>query len=192
MSEGWVELVLIRHAETVLDGAGRYVGRSDPPLSDRGRERARRLGAGLRRPNASEVWVSSRRRSVQTARIAFPDLRRRPDARLDELFLGRLEGLTHAEAEARFGDAYLRWIRDPEDFAPPEGESLKGLRLRLHRWLADLPTARSHVAVTHLGPIRALAAMALGLTFRRARRLRVDPATWIRLTFPRVPTRGRR
>ncbi len=76
---------------------------------------------------------------------------------------------------------------DPEDFAPPEGESLKGLRLRLHRWLADLPTARSHVAVTHLGPIRALAAMALGLTFRRARRLRVDPATPASRAF-----RGRR
>lgn len=58
-------LTLIRHAEPayVVDG----VSWSDPPLTQRGREQARRVGERVGRWNVDEIWVSSMVRARQTA-----------------------------------------------------------------------------------------------------------------------------
>ena len=59
-------ILLLRHGRTVLQEEGRYVGRTDDPLSAAGVEEL--LPAG-RVP--SVVYVSNKQRTAQTAEIVF-------------------------------------------------------------------------------------------------------------------------
>lgn len=184
--EGWVELVLVRHGHTPMNEERRYQGVSDPGLSGAGRRQARSLadglGAGL--PADATVWCSSLRRSRETAERAFPGHAPRVDPRLDELDLGELEGRTHLEAVEALGERYERWTRDPWSCAPPGGEAPDALERRVTSWLRDLDRGRTHVAVTHLGPIRLLTALVLDVPPARAARLQTEPGSWARLVVP--------
>lgn len=185
-SGGWVELVLLRHGRTHLNEEHRYQGVSDPGLSEAGRREARSIADGLGRGLAEEatLWCSSLRRSRETVRWAFPDRQPRVDDRLDELDFGDLEGRTHREATDELGERYEGWIRRPGGGAPPGGESLGALEGRVTGWLRDLERGRTHVAVTHLGPIQALIARVLEIPLQRARRVRVETGGWTRLLVP--------
>lgn len=67
---GDATIYLIRHAEPQLpDDNKRFVGRSDPPLSARGLEQARRLGEQLRPVRFDAVYSSDLQRSWMTAEI---------------------------------------------------------------------------------------------------------------------------
>lgn len=184
--DGWVELLLVRHARTGLNEESRYQGVSDAGLSEAGREQARELGEALRGalPDGAGVWSSSLRRSRETARLAFPGRELRPDPRLDELDLGRLEGRSHPEAKRHVGEPYDRWLRDLAGSAPPGGESPERLRRRTTDWVRDLSPGRVHVAVTHDGPIQCLTAMVLGVPWERVRLLKLEPGRWRRLLVP--------
>ena len=52
------EVVLVRHGETEWTLTGRHTGRTDIPLTERGREQARRIGAALRDRTFALVLVS--------------------------------------------------------------------------------------------------------------------------------------
>lgn len=85
---------LLRHGRTVLQEEGRYVGRTDDPLSAAGAEEL--LPAG-RVP--SVVYVSNKQRTAQTAGIVFPGARQLAVPGLEEMDFGRFEGHTFAELE---------------------------------------------------------------------------------------------
>ncbi|MDX1577006.1 MAG: nicotinate-nucleotide--dimethylbenzimidazole phosphoribosyltransferase [Gemmatimonadota bacterium] len=181
-----MELILVRHGRTAWNEARRYQGRSDPPLSEAGRDEARGLRGTIRvgADGDGPVWCSTLRRSRETARLVFPEREPRSDPRLDELDFGHLEGLTHRQAIEELGESYERWIADPERGAPPGGESLEELRARVYAWLRELPLGRTHVAVSHFGPIRVLAAAVLDVPLARAHRLKLEPGDSLRLLIP--------
>lgn len=62
-----MELVLVRHAEPVRVGPGEADGPVDPPLTERGRVQARRLGRWLAAETIDHVVTSPLRRAVETA-----------------------------------------------------------------------------------------------------------------------------
>ena len=106
----------------------------------------------------------------------------RTDARLAEGSFGSWEGRTRGEVLALGpADAALlgRWEADPS-VAPPGGESMAEVQRRV-AGLAD-ELAREFpggavVLVSHVGPIKALAAAVLGVPLAAARRLFLDPGT---------------
>ena len=67
------ELWLIRHGETEWSRSGAHTGRTDLPLTEAGREEARRIGAAFKaRAIPVERVLSSRWcRCLETARLAF-------------------------------------------------------------------------------------------------------------------------
>jgi broad specificity phosphatase PhoE len=167
------ELVLIRHAESTWNAAGRWQGHADPPLSPAGREQAERLARELAGVRLAHVLCSDLSRALETARIvAAPHgLVPAPDPRLRELDVGRWSGLRREEIAAREPEAIARFAAGDPDARPGGGESRRELRLRVQVALQEACVAfagRRIAVVAHLGVIRALAPGA-----------RLDNAGWL-------------
>lgn len=154
-------LLLIRHAESSWNAAGRWQGHGDPPLSERGRAQAIALARELAR-EAIDVLVSSDlRRAAETAAILGRERGLQPelDARLRELDIGDWEGLTRGQIECKAGDALRRFDAGDLDVRPGAGESLREIEQRALAAVAELVDAHPGqrlALVTHLGVIRAL------------------------------------
>jgi broad specificity phosphatase PhoE len=154
-------LLVIRHAATDWNEAGRIQGRTDRPLSDTGRQalRAARLPSEWRK---AKCLSSPLVRTLETARLLGLDPE--PDLRLIEMDWGEWEGRTLADLRAELAPAMTENEARGLDFRPPAGESPRDVQVRLRPFLGDLraPT----IAVTHKGVLRALYALATGWTMQ--------------------------
>jgi probable phosphoglycerate mutase len=118
-------LVLSRHGETVWQVENRYAGRTDIPLSPRGREQAERLARWASSARLAAIWVSPLLRARQTAEPSerATKLTARVDPRLQEIDFGQGEGLTRAEIERSFPEAFAAFEGDPVAHPLPGGEN---------------------------------------------------------------------
>ena len=161
-------ILLVRHGETAANVAGRFLGRSDPPLTAAGRGAALGL-APLVAAFAPDSTISSPAlRARDTAAVLGTE---NPviDARLREVDFGRWEGLTPAEAAARDPDLHRAFVRG-DIFGFPEGETVATAADRILSGIAALGSARS-VVVTHATVIRIAVSALLGLPPNRYRSL---------------------
>jgi broad specificity phosphatase PhoE len=171
-------LVLVRHGETDANAAGLVLGRADPPLSPRGRVQAAALAAAL--AGADRVISSPLRRARETA-AAFecPIV---VDDRWIELDYGALDLQAIAAVDDSMWD---RWRADP-DFVPPGGESLRAVGARVRDacgGLAEEVRARDVVVVSHVSPVKAAIAWALGVDETVAWRMFVELGSIARVTI---------
>ena len=181
-----IDVVMLRHAVTAWNEAGRIQGRKDVPLCERGR----RALAGCRLPErfaAYRVHSSPLARAVETASLlglATPTL----DGRLMEMDWGQWEGRTRAAVAAAGGCAVARNEARGPEFRPPGGESPREVQVRVADWARDVARVRSGVvAVTHKGVVKATLGLACGwdltgkdpvrLDRSCAHRFRFDPKT---------------
>jgi broad specificity phosphatase PhoE len=144
---------LIRHAENEWSKSGRHTGRTDVPLTDTGRELARRLEARLAGRDFALCLVSPLDRARETARLAgFGDTCQvRED--LLEWDYGDYEGITTAEIRKDRPDWYL-W-RD----GVPNGETADEVGARCDRVIEEILGAGGDVAIfAHGHVLRALGA----------------------------------
>ena len=153
-------LLLIAHAATAWNAERRYQGWSDVPLSDLGRDQARRLAHALGEAPLDAVIASDLSRAVDTAvGLAEPrGLAVRIDRRLREMNFGDWEGKTASEIH----DVSDPWLRGDIDACPPRGESLAEVSDRVGAFLAELPDGEVAI-VGHRGPLRVLLCRLLGL-----------------------------
>ncbi len=171
---GATRLFLVRHGATVLTAEDRFAGATDAPLSDVGREQARRLADRLADEPITAIIASPLGRTVETASIlAAPHgLEVQKRAELREISHGRWEQLTRREVEERFPDEAAAWEQDPFTFAPTGGES--GLMVTARALPAVIDIVRAHagervVVVSHKATIRLLLSSLLGFDPRRYR-----------------------
>src|ERR1035437_3063871 len=97
---GVTELWLIRHGETEWSAEGRHTGRTDLPLTARGRERAAALGKYLAGTKFAAVLCSPMRRARETCEIAGFGAQAVVDDNLCEWDYGVYEGKTTQEIQA--------------------------------------------------------------------------------------------
>ena len=161
------EIVLVRHAATAWSGL-RYCGRSDPPLSERGRADAARLATSLGSTLGAEWLVvsSASRRAVATAEAiasAAGVVRVEVDDRWREADLGVAEGRTFDELAADHPDLAAALAAGDLAIDWPDGEPHPSLAHRVGAaWDALLERGRPAVVVTHAGPLLHAHAIALG------------------------------
>ena len=147
------EIWLVRHAETEWSRAGLHTGRTDVPLTDAGRERARELGARLGDRSFALVLASPLSRARETAELAGLGDRVQLRDDLLEWDYGDYEGITTQAIRARQPGWYL-W-RD----GVPGGETPEEVGARCDRVIEELLTVDGDVAVfAHGHVLRALSA----------------------------------
>jgi alpha-ribazole phosphatase len=177
-----VRLLLVRHGETVWNAAGRFQGRADMPLNGTGQRQAKALGCVLAAEGVHTLYSSDLQRAWETARIIAEALRCpvQSEPCLREMAFGDWEGLTFAEAQQRDPHLLAAWQTDPEQVAPPRGETLGHVSNRvktvLHRMVTHCQE-QTVVLVAHGGPLRVLLCLALGLSPRSHWQFAVAPGS---------------
>jgi broad specificity phosphatase PhoE len=173
-------LVLVRHGRTAWNRERRLAGRTDVPLDDVGRDQARAVAAAL--GEVHDLRTSPLVRATETAALLGLAVPAVVDEAFVELDYGELEGTALDELDP----ARWRALRDDPTSRFPGGESLEDVQRRVAAacdalFATDGHGARSAsgdvVVVSHVSPIKAAVAWALGADARLALRLRLDNAT---------------
>lgn len=118
-----MKIYLLRHGETDYNAQGRYLGRTNLPLSKSGR-------AALVRADFTPdtVYVSPLRRTAETAGILFPGARQIIVPDLREMDFGIFEGRSWRDMEDL--PAYRQWVDSGCRGPIPEGESMAAFSQR--------------------------------------------------------------
>jgi broad specificity phosphatase PhoE len=170
-------LIVVRHGRTAANASGLLLGRRlDPGLDELGRRQAAALGAAL--AGASRVVSSPLRRARETAEALGGAVS--VDERWAEVDYGELDGMPLADVPA---ETWARWRADP-DHTPPGGESLRQLAARVRPACDELLAEAAEadiVVVTHVSPVKAAVAWALGVGDDVAWRMWCAPASITRI-----------
>jgi len=151
-------LVLVRHGQTDANARGLLLGRADPPLSELGRLQAAALATIV--PTGARVIASPLARTMETATAFGGPVE--VDERWIELDYGALDGTPVADVAPTI---WRDWRADI-DFVPAGGESLAALGRRVRAACGELMEEardRDVVVVSHVSPIKAAIAWALGV-----------------------------
>jgi len=187
-------LILARHGRTEANARGVLLGRADPVLDDEGARQAACLGTGLAGLDVVRVVSSPLGRCRASAEVVAEALRSaggaaggagvklevEVDDRWIELDYGVLDGVPLAEVPA---ESWARWRADVS-WAPDGGESLAALGERVRAACDDLvadAAGADVVVVSHVSPIKAAVAWALGVGDEVAWRMWVAPASITRI-----------
>ena len=186
------DVVLLRHGDTKLTPERRFsgVGSGDPGLSAAGRDQARQAAdsAQLRGRPFTEILTSPMVRCQETAQIVATALGIPVsiDQSLREMDFGLWEELTFDEVHERYPDDLQRWKESA--WASPTGSTdtfaavLDRMRIAAENFAARYAGA-SVVAVTHVTPVKALVADALGAPPSALFRMELSSACFSRITY---------
>jgi probable phosphoglycerate mutase len=167
-------LLVIRHGETEWSVSGKHTGRTDIPLTDRGRDEARDAARTLDGWNLAAAYTSPLERARETAQIVSPVCGVSVDPDLREWDYGIFEGETTPAARATT-PGWSVWTHPITG-----GESVDDVGRRadefLERVLAEVPLG--NVAVFAHGHLLAiLIARWCGLPAVEGRRFALATAT---------------
>jgi broad specificity phosphatase PhoE len=154
-------IVFARHGQTAPNRDGLVLGRADPELTEEGHRQAALLGAALGAEPVEAILTSPLVRARQTAEVIAGacGVPVTVDERLLEIDWGTWEGRPAGSLAVADVD---RW--KSENGTAPEGESLDSLSRRVESFCVEALDRESLVvAVSHVSPIKAAAAWALGV-----------------------------
>ena len=163
---------LFRHGEPVLAETRRFIGHLDVPLSPRGEAQCVAQSARLRDVPITALYTSDLVRARRSGELLGAPAACPPILvpALREMAMGRWEGLTAEEIQAREPAAFATWMASVGEFPFPDGESVPDLAARAWPAFEALVTAHAGVTiaiVAHGGTNRMLLSRALGLPLGR-------------------------
>lgn len=152
-------LYLVRHGRTAGNASRLLQGRMDVPLDEVGVRQAAALGAVPVLAGASRVVSSPLARARDTAALIGPPVT------LDDAWLEIDYGVFDGRPLGEAAELWAGWDADLE-FRPPQGESIADMGRRV-RAACDSLWAEAEdtdlVVVSHVSPIKAAMAWALGV-----------------------------
>ncbi|WP_051261193.1 HEAT repeat domain-containing protein [Desulfovibrio inopinatus] len=164
-------ICLLRHGEIEKPAQGIYIGQTDFPLSERGREQAQHWAqffTAAFRPQ--HIIASDLHRTMETAQIIASQLSVQIDSepRFREISLGDWEGVSMRHIKKTQFEAWSARGDRPDTFRPPGGESFNDVANRVFPLFNALSVQsalqnETVVIVTHAGVIRTIFHTLLGL-----------------------------
>ena len=112
---------LIRHGAIDETLSGKYIGTTDPPLSDKGKMALKKLAFAHAYPQPPVVFTSPLKRCTQTCAVLFPERKPLVIANLSECNFGEWEGKTAEELKG--SEDFQKWLAGDNSVKPPRGES---------------------------------------------------------------------
>lgn len=161
-----MELYAARHGETISNLENRLTGgETDSPLTEKGIAQAKQLAESLEGKAFDAVYCSPLKRAIDTAEIVLGNnYEICVDARLSEIGLGAMNGMTYEEAVSNFPDSGMLFFTNPTLYRPILGaELLQDMIDRVGSFLDDI-ASRNHKNVfvqTHGYVLRVLYACAV-------------------------------
>jgi len=161
-------LVLVRHGQSQWNLENRFTGWIDVPLTEAGREEARKTGEALKKTHArfGLAYTSVLIRAIETLKIILAELGQEgipitQDKALNERHYGQLQGLNKDETRQKYGEEQVKLWRRSYDVAPPGGESLKDTAARTipffeARILPDLKAGTNVLVAAHGNSLRSI------------------------------------
>ena len=174
-------LTLVRHGQTAANAQNLLQGHINHPLDEVGLAQVSLLGGALQKiAPVSRVVASPLLRAQQTAQAISQGLSQHIEVETDprwiELNYGDFDGQPVSSVSP---EQWATWRTD-EHFRPPHGETLAELSVRVHEaidaLLADSVSAHI-VVVSHVSPIKAAVAWALGVGVEVSWRTALDRAS---------------
>ncbi|HWB66424.1 MAG TPA: histidine phosphatase family protein [Mycobacteriales bacterium] len=171
MPPGAADLLLVRHGESAPARedrpAAKVEGQTDPELAPEGREQAERLADRLALEHIDAIYVTTLRRTAETAAPLAARLGITPQIEPDlrEVYLGEWEGATFRKNTSELHPIAVQMFTEQRWDVIPGAESIESLHTRtkaaVNRIAAAHPDQRV-VVVAHGGVIGAIISMGTG------------------------------
>lgn len=168
---GACELLIVRHgqSEDAVEGEpfARRDGHADPPLSELGRHQAQRVSSRLATEHIDAVYVTTLRRTAETAAplAALLGLTPAVEPDLREIYLGDWEGWVFEQKFVDRDPIALQMVREQRWDLAPGCEPLEGFRARVRSGIERIASRHVDervVVVVHGGVIGEVLAQASG------------------------------
>lgn len=152
------DLVLVRHGESIWNAEDRFTGWIDVPLSEKGKEEARKAGSKLIGKSFDIAYTSALQRAQETLAIMLKEMNLKipviRDAALNERMYGDLQGLNKQKMREIYGPEIVQLWRRSYDIPPPGGEALRDTAARTLPFferaiMGDIRNGKNVLVVAH-------------------------------------------
>lgn len=174
-------LLLIRHATTVANEQGLWIGKLESKLSQKGKEELKELKKKLVPWHITGCFSSPSIRTLETAQAVIEG--KCPIEKIEalrEINFGTFEGKHFKWAQSTFPEEVQKMIEEGNDYCYPGGESLVNAHKRTKEWLRmwlETKPKGNYLICAHGGTIRSILSELLvgheGLHWH----FKVDPAS---------------
>ncbi len=180
-----LKIILIRHGETVWNKEGRYQGRQDSPLTQKGiqqaKDNAKKVERYLKEENDNdiEIYASPLGRARSTALIlceemGIDDKEIHFDDRIVEFDYGIFEGKLKEYCKQYYAKEFQDREANKWFYQIENGESYEMVTQRLMEWIEERDGSKIIIMVAHEMVNRALRGLYLDLSERETLELRQE------------------
>ncbi|MDE0744277.1 MAG: histidine phosphatase family protein [SAR202 cluster bacterium] len=176
-----MQIILVRHGETMANKAQLVLGTSDVPLTELGRGQAKAAAQkiSLMEPSPTILFSSPYQRAKETAGYISNVIGLNPifiDG-LKEMNSGEMEGIKASEMDDKYPEYMKNWRRDHSTARPPGGETLEEVHSRAWKSILNIFNEYDEplvVVVAHLFPIQGILCNVLGIKSNNFEKLVID------------------
>ncbi|EZQ12046.1 MULTISPECIES: 2,3-diphosphoglycerate-dependent phosphoglycerate mutase [Acidianus] len=160
-----MHLILVRHGESLWNRENRFTGWVDVPLTEKGREEAKRAGKLIKGYRIDVAYTSVLSRATETLDIILEEMGVKVpiirDQALNERHYGNLQGLNKEETARIYGEEQVKAWRRSYSIRPPGGESLEDTQKRTVPFfknciLMDVKLGKNVLVVAHGNSLRSI------------------------------------
>jgi len=193
-----MRLFMLRHGETEWNSEGRFQGRMDIPLNQKGRRQAELAAEALASVKLHSIWSSDLSRAGETAWIIGKNhgSEIKIERELTEIDHGEWEGRNCEEIERKWPGMLEKWHSSPHTVTMPGGENLYNVRERVIKGFNFIGQNSSNnaVVVCHDAVLKVLLCYLLGCSLENFWKFQIENCsiTIVEVTFEgiRVPLMG--
>jgi len=178
-------IYLVRHGSTALNESGAYCGKTDIKLSPIGIGQMEELKKSLSKVVFDKIYVSSLKRTWQSASIiksvSENDDLLEKDECLDEMDFGLWEGLNNSQISSHYSSDWKKWTEDWKNSMPTGGESLVQMYSRVESFTKKMiksSTGKKILIVAHQGSLRIIVSILMKLGYDGFWNFKFDHGTY--------------